>query len=70
MNELTVKLNRRAAGKLARVIGIILAGSSSTEEHTYFMSLRRQLQEFAESPEPIPIKATVLAIDGVPTGEK
>jgi hypothetical protein len=70
MQDLTVRLNRKAAGKLAKVMGIILAGSDSTEERNYFMSLRRQLQEFAESPEPIPIKVTVLAIDGVPTGEK
>lgn len=70
MHELTLKIPRRAAGKLASVIGLILAGSDSVEERTYFLSLRRQLKEFADSPEPIPIKVTVLAIDGVPTGEK
>lgn len=70
MNELTIKIPRKAAGKLAKVIGIILAGSDSTEERSYFLLLRRQLKEFAEQPEPTYCKITVLARDGVPTGEK
>lgn len=70
MDELTIKIPRWAAGRLARTIGLILAGSTSIRERDYFLLLRRQLIAFAEAPETTRVKITVLARDGVPTGER
>lgn len=70
MSELTIKIPRRAAWRLSKAIDLILAGSNAPDERYYFLRLQEQLKKFAEEPEPIHGKVTVLAWDGVPTGEK
>lgn len=68
--ELTLKIPRKFAPLLVRALGLSQAYSRDPAEKSYIQSLVSQVQTFIDTPEPIPVRVTVIAIDGVPVDRR
>jgi len=68
--ELVLKIPRKLAPLFLRALNMSRAYSRDPAEQSYIQSLISQVQTFIDTPDPIPIRVTVLAIDGVPVDRR
>lgn len=69
MRELTLKIPHKAAARLGQALGMITKFIDDPQERIYFQSLLTQVRNFAATSEPVKVKITVIARDGVPVNE-